>query len=75
MVDLKDFEFFELEAFLKELGEPKFRAGQIFEWLSRGVESFDEMTNIPKSLKEKLSDKIYLMDDLHLPDFKDGIYD
>ncbi len=55
MVDLKDFEFFELENFLKELGEPKFRAGQIFEWLSRGVESFDEMTNISKATREKLS--------------------
>ena len=55
MVDLKDFEFFELEAFLKELGEPKFRAGQIFEWLSRGVESFDEMTNISKATREKLA--------------------
>jgi len=55
MIDLKDFEFFELEDFLKELGEPKFRAGQIFEWLSRGVESFDEMTNISKATREKLS--------------------
>ena len=55
MIDLKDFEFFELENFLKELGEPKFRAGQIFEWLSKGVESFDEMTNISKQTREKLS--------------------
>ena len=56
MVDLKDFEFFELEAFLKELGEPKFRAGQIFEWLSKGVTSFDEMTNISKATREKLAE-------------------
>lgn len=55
MVDLKDFEFSELESFLKELGEPKFRTGQIFEWLSKGVESFDEMTNISKATREKLS--------------------
>lgn len=60
MVDLKDFEFFELESFLKELGEPKFRAGQIFEWLSRGVESFDEMTNISKATREKLSKVSYV---------------
>lgn len=60
MVDLKDFEFFELEAFLKELGEPKFRAGQIFEWLSRGVESFDEMTNISKATREKLAEKSFV---------------
>ena len=55
MIDLKDFEFSELENFLKEQGEPKFRAGQIFEWLSKGVESFDEMTNISKATREKLS--------------------
>ena len=60
MVDLKDFEFQELCEFLKELGEPKFRAGQIFEWLSRGVESFDEMTNISKATREKLSEVSFI---------------
>lgn len=54
MMDLKDFEFEELQDFLKEIGEPKFRAGQIFEWLHRGVESYDEMTNISKATREKL---------------------
>lgn len=60
MVDLKDFEFSELENFLKELGEPKFRAGQIFEWLSKGVQSFDEMTNISKATREKLKEKCFV---------------
>ena len=55
MIDLKDLEFHELEEFLKEQGEPKFRAGQIFEWLSKGVTSFDEMTNISKATREKLA--------------------
>ncbi len=36
------------------LGEPKFRAGQVFSWLHRGVRSFDEMTNLSKALREKL---------------------
>ena len=44
MVDLKDFEYNGLEAFLKEHGEPKFRAEQIFSWLHKGVTSYDEMT-------------------------------
>lgn len=44
----------ELEAALEELGEPKYRAGQIFQWLSRGVRDFDEMTNLSKPLREKL---------------------
>lgn len=60
MIDLKDLEFCELEAFLKELGEPKFRAKQIFSWLNKGVTGFDEMTNISKSTREKLSEKSYI---------------
>ena len=44
----------ELEAYFKELGQPKFRAMQVFRWLHQGVESFDEMTNLPKALREKL---------------------
>ena len=44
----------EIEGELAVLGEPKYRAKQIFDWLSRGVRDFDEMTNLPKALKEKL---------------------
>lgn len=44
----------EIEVELAALGEPKYRAKQIFDWLSRGVRDFDEMTNLPKALKEKL---------------------
>ena len=44
----------EIDGELAALGEPKYRAKQIFDWLSRGVRDFDEMTNLPKALKEKL---------------------
>lgn len=54
MIDLKDLEFDELERFVIETGEPKFRAKQIFKWLHSGVEGFDEMTNLSKATKEKL---------------------
>lgn len=37
------------------LGEPKFRAGQVYTWLHRGARSFDEMTNLSKPLREKLA--------------------
>jgi len=50
----------ELAAELKELGEPAFRAEQVFSWLSRGARSFDEMTNISLSLREKLGEKYLL---------------
>lgn len=43
----------ELSEFIVSLGEPKFRAGQIFEWLHRGA-AIDDMSNISKALKEKL---------------------
>ncbi|MDD7772105.1 MAG: 23S rRNA (adenine(2503)-C(2))-methyltransferase RlmN [Firmicutes bacterium] len=44
----------ELEQALTALGEPRFRAGQIFGWLYRGVTDFSQMTNLPNSLREKL---------------------
>ena len=54
MTDLKSLNRVELEQFFQELGEPKFRAKQVFQWLWHGVESFDEMTNLSKALREKL---------------------
>ena len=44
----------ELESEIAGLGEPKYRAGQIFKWLSEGVRDFDKMSNLPKALREKL---------------------
>ena len=47
----------ELEALMAELGQPKYRAEQVFSWLSRDVGSFEEMTNLPKSLCAALSER------------------
>ena len=60
MIDLKDFEFDELKKYLKSIGEPSFRAEQIFEWLHKGAESYDEMTNISKSTRQKLNENTYV---------------
>lgn len=60
MIDLRSLEFGELEELLKGMGEPKFRAKQIFSWLSMGVCEFDEMTNISKKTREKLMEKSYI---------------
>ena len=46
----------ELAAELKTLGEPAYRAKQIFQWLTRGAASFDDMTNLSKPLREKLKE-------------------
>ena len=53
MTDLLSLGLPELENYITGLGEPKFRAKQIFGWLMRG-KSIDEMNNVPKSLREKL---------------------
>ena len=60
MVDIKSMNQEELASFLKELGEPAFRAKQVFQWMHRGVTSFDEMSNLSKSLREKLNEHCYL---------------
>ncbi len=54
-IDLKSMTREELSSYISSLGEPAFRSKQIFRWLHRGVTSFDEMTDLPKSLKERLS--------------------
>lgn len=60
MIDLKDLEYFELCDFIEDLGEKKFHAKQIFSWLSKGVESFDEMSDISKEMREKLGQKFFI---------------
>lgn len=60
MTDLKSMNLEELSSFLKELGEPAFRAKQVFQWMHRGAASFDEMSNLSKSLREKLNAQCYL---------------
>ena len=45
----------EIEQELLALGEPKYRAAQIFQWITRGVRDFEEMKDLPKALREKLA--------------------
>lgn len=60
MTDIKSMNQEELSSFLKELGQPAFRAKQVFQWLHRGVRSFDEMTNLSKALREQLAQSCLL---------------
>ncbi len=50
----------EMTSLMKELGEPAFRAKQVFQWLHRGVTSFEEMTNLSKALREKLAETCFI---------------
>ena len=43
---------------LAALGEPRFRAGQVWEWTARGAEGYDEMTNLPAALRETLAAEV-----------------
>lgn len=60
MIDLKSMMPEELEVYFKELGQPRFRAMQVFRWLHQGVESFSEMTNLPHALRERLETECVL---------------
>ena len=60
MRDIKAMLPDEIAAALAELGEPKYRAKQIFQWLARGVESFDEMTDVSKKLRETLKREFFI---------------
>ena len=60
MIDLGSMTPEELAAWLKEQGEPAFRAKQIFHWLYRGVTSFDEMSDLSKALRQKLAEQCFL---------------
>ncbi len=45
----------EITQLMGQWGEPSFRGKQIFQWLHRGVTSFEDMTNLSKPLREKLA--------------------
>lgn len=58
--DIKSMTLAELQDAFAALGEPKFRAKQVFAWLHRGAVCFDDMTNLSKPLREKL-DSLYFI--------------
>ena len=52
---LKSMTAAEIGQVLKELGQPAFRAKQVYTWLHKGVRSYEEMTNLPKALRDTLA--------------------
>ena len=56
-MNLKNLTQQEIAGILKELGQPAFRAKQVYTWLHKGVRSYEEMTNLPKGLRDVLSEK------------------
>ena len=56
-MNLKSRTLPEMQELFKELGEPAFRAKQVYQWLHKGVRTYDEMTNISQSLRQKLAEQ------------------
>ena len=52
---LKSMTLAELTTLFKDMGEPGFRAKQVYTWLHKGVRTYDEMTNLPQTLRQKLA--------------------
>ena len=60
MTDIKSMTREQLTDALTAMGEPAFRAKQIFSWLHGGARSFDEMSNLSKPLRAKLAEQYYI---------------
>ena len=58
--EIKNLTLAELEQTMLDLGEPKFRGKQVYSWLHRAAPDFAAMTNLPRSLREKLADRFLL---------------
>ena len=55
--NLKSMTIPEIGTLLKQMGQPAFRAKQVFSWLHKGVRDYAEMTNLPKALRDTLAER------------------
>ena len=58
--NIKDFTLNELTEWFMAEGQPAYRAKQCYKWIYSGVEDFSQMTDIPKNLREELSERFYI---------------
>lgn len=59
-IDIKSMTLAEIKVAFQEEGLPAFRSLQVYRWLHRGVESFEEMSDLSRDLRQKLSEKYYI---------------
>jgi 23S rRNA (adenine2503-C2)-methyltransferase len=60
-IDIRSLSLEEIQNFMIEIGEKKFRGLQIYQWINNKLaKDFDEMTNLSKELREKLKEKAYM---------------
>lgn len=77
MININEFTEQELTEYIESIGEKKFHSKQIYKWLHKvNVESFDEMTDISKSLREKLKSSCYIphLEIIEVQKSKDGTH-
>ena len=60
MIDILSLPFETVEKQIADLGYPRYRAKQLFQWLAEGCRNFEEMTNLPKALRQLLGDRYLL---------------
>lgn len=60
MIDLRSMEYGGIEEIVSSMGEAHFRAKQLYSWVMKGAQSFDEMTNLSKSFREQLAKRCYI---------------
>ena len=61
MQHIKSMTLPELGAVLKELNQPTFRAKQVYTWLHKGVRSYEQMSNLPKTLRDALAERFPIL--------------
>ena len=60
--DIKSMNLEELKSYMESIGEKPFRAKQLYQWMhEKQAASFDEMTNLSKSLQEKLKKECHFV--------------
>ena len=59
-LDIKSCVPDEIAGLMKQWGQPRFRADQVFSWMHSGCESFGDMTNLPAALRRKLEEECCL---------------
>lgn len=60
-----DLDLADWQNWVRENNLPAYRAAQIHQWIGRGIQNIDEMTNLPITLRSKLTEE-FIIDGLHL---------
>ena len=72
MINIRDLTLEELEEEILKIGEKKYRAKQIFAWLYRDIDTFEEMTDLSKDLINKLKEN-FILKNLEIENFQKSI--